>query len=428
MARTLLRDAKVSSAMKLHRWQRWSRRAALAAIPLVGALLLAVVWWTVSTVRVAWTTSARGEAASLHAELRAELFGDAPEVPTAERLAAVVDAHRGDGLRYLAVVDERGAILVSAGGAAASPAELTAWIATARSGVPEAIDDDHARVFFRRVPRNPERRRPRFSLLLELRPQVARELATTSRWLSVTGTLAALTLTGLAAVLVLWSLRRERAVREAEQARRLATLGQMSAVLAHEIRNPLASLKGNAQLLAAGLPEGDRVRAKADRVVDEATRLETLSNDLLEFAREGELRVVDVDPAALVREAADAAAPGRVDVDATGAPRTWSLDAGKVRQVLINLLENAARLGDGPIDARVTREAGALTIAIRDHGPGIAEADLPHVFEPFFTRRTRGTGLGLAVAKRLVDLHGGALRAGNAPGGGAIFEVSIPRQ
>jgi two-component system sensor histidine kinase HydH len=241
------------------------------------------------------------------------------------------------------------------------------------------------------------------------------------------GVAAAVTLLTLSAILLRWSLRREDSVRAVEQARHLASLGQMSAVLAHEIRNPLASLKGNAQLLAGSLPEGERPRAKADRVVDEAVRLEHLTNDLLAFARSGEIKVADADPAALLRAAATAVGDARIRVDAAAAPRSWPLDADRMHQVLVNLLENAAEMSDGPIEAIVGRGGAGLRFTVRDHGPGLPAADLERLFEPFFSRRIRGTGLGLAVCKRLVELHGGTIVAANAAGGGAEFRIDLPR-
>src|SRR4029077_12240509 len=120
--------------------------------------------------------------------------------------------------------------------------------------------------------------------------------------------------------------RRNAEERIRERERRLASLGEMSAVLAHEIKNPLASLKGNAQLLVQMLPDEDALaksRTKAKRVVEEAVRLEQLTNDLLQFVRPGAIRRTDVDPAALVREAAESVPGGEVVVDTTGAPATW---------------------------------------------------------------------------------------------------------
>jgi len=413
-------------AVTAHRLGRWSRLAAIAGIPVVGATLLFVVWSAVATIRSASTTTLRGEADALHTALRSELFAPG-DTRRDVRLAAALDNLADRGLRYVALIDRSGEILDQAGTSVQDPDELVRFARLAPLGAPERIGD-RVRVVYSRVLR---RQRDRPAMVIELVPRVADQLSATARWLLIAGALVALVLTGLAAVLVRWSLGREHAVRAAEQARRLAMLGQVSAVLAHEIRNPLASLKGNAQLLAMALPDGDRNRAKADRVVVEASRLETLSNDLLEFARDGELRLDDVDPAALVRDAALAISsggePGRVELEADGAPRTWRLDRDKIRSVLVNLLENAAAISEGPITVRVARDGRHLALSVRDRGPGIPAGDLGHVFEPFFTRRERGTGLGLAIAKRLVELHGGSIIASNAPDGGAIFRVALPR-
>jgi two-component system sensor histidine kinase HydH len=415
----------VSSNVTAPRLGSWSRLAAIAAIPLMGATLLFAVWSTVASIRSASETTMRGEAAALQGAIMNELFaaGESREAG----LAAAVTEHRHAGLRYVALVDAHGAVTAQAGDQPAD-ADVGAWARAAASGVPVRVGD-HARVVYRPTIRRTPRgnRPPPPAVVIGFEPRISDELASTAGWLLVVGIAAALTLTGVAGLLVRWSLGRERAVRTAEQARRLATLGQVSAVLAHEIRNPLASLKGNAQLLAMSMPEGERGRAKADRVVAEATRLETLSNDLLEFARHGELRRGDVDPVALAREAADTIAAHRIQIDAGDAPKSWPLDRDKLRSVLVNLLENAAAMSEGTVEVRLGRDGKDLTIAIRDHGPGIAEADLPHVFEPFFTKRERGTGLGLAVARRLVELHGGTIAAGNAAGGGAVFTLTLPR-
>jgi two-component system, NtrC family, sensor histidine kinase HydH len=423
----------VSPLVHAPRLGRWSRVAAIGAIPIMGVTLLAIVGWTVLGIRSASDTTTRGEADALHAALNAELFGPG-DAPLADRLSVAFEALEPQGVRYIALVDAAGVVVGDAGRPPPDLDELGRWARSATPGQPERIGG-RARVVYRRDREDRRRtaderrasRPPRPARVMEFDPRVANQLGTTARWLLAIGALAALTLTALAAVLVRWSLRRERAVREVEQARRLATLGQMSAVLAHEIRNPLASLKGNAQLLAMALPDGDKARAKADRVVAEATRLETLSNDLLEFAKDGELRIRDADPVALAREAADAVAPDRIDLEVGDAPRSWPLDADKVRRVLINLLDNAAEIDDGRVELRIDRDGRHLAIAVRDRGPGIGEADLPQIFEPFFTRRTNGTGLGLAVARRLVELHGGAIAARNATGGGAEIRITLPR-
>jgi len=198
----------------------------------------------------------------------------------------------------------------------------------------------------------------------------------------------------------------------------------MSAVLAHEIKNPLASLKGNAQLLAGMLPTGEKSRSKAERVVDEAVRLETLTNDLLQFVRTGAIRRESVDPAAVVREAAESI-KGQVTVDVSRAPRSWSLDASRIREVIINLVDNAVAAGE-PVHVSVVTTNKRLVIEVADHGPGIPEEDREKIFEPFFTGKTQGTGLGLAVVRRTIELHGGRVEALVNAGGGALFRAEIP--
>ena len=173
------------------------------------------------------------------------------------------------------------------------------------------------------------------------------------------GVVAVPAFVGCAVLLAFLTRQRNRLVRRLEHGRRLAALGEMSAVLAHEIRNPLASLKGNAQLLAAMLPEaaGDKPRQKAARVVDEAVRLEALTNDLLEFVRTGELRRADVDPAALLRDCA-ASVSDAIELDTAAAPPSWPLDDARLRQVLVNLLSNAVKYNRSGGEVRVGWQTG----------------------------------------------------------------------
>jgi len=163
--------------------------------------------------------------------------------------------------------------------------------------------------------------------------------------------------------------------------------------------------------------------------VKEAERLEALTTDLLDFVRTGplDLRAVRVED--LLRKAlADAAAIGRVEVDASGAPEVWVLDAQRMQQVLHNLLRNAVEASPegAVIQVSAAREGSALVLGFRDRGEGLPEENLERIFEPFFTTRARGTGLGLAVARRIVELHGGTLSARNHPQGGAEFRVILP--
>jgi two-component system sensor histidine kinase HydH len=238
---------------------------------------------------------------------------------------------------------------------------------------------------------------------------------------------AALVLTS--AAVFLWQLgrRTERLRAELDRKGHLARLGAMSAVLAHEIRNPLAALKGNAQLLAED-PKSARAESRIQHVVKAAVRLEALTNDLLHFARSGAVHAAPTSPAEILEAAALTMATQRILLCVAGAPASWRLDAPRMEQVLVNLLDNALKVtpDDKQVVAEVHRSGTNLVYAVRDHGPGVPESERARVFEPFHTTSVRGTGLGLAVARRIVELHGGRIEIDDAPEGGAVFRVLIP--
>lgn len=279
-------------------------------------------------------------------------------------------------------------------------------------------------------PRNgrpPPMRRNFDTMAFEFEPLLATGLAQRARttFFLATGVAALLAL----AAVILWrrAEREELLGARLAQAERLASLGTMSAVLAHEIKNPLASLKGNAQLLAESLPADGRSRAQADRVVDGALRLQGLVQNLLDFARGGPIERTETDPAELLFLAAEDAAPAAT-LEMDDAPPSWSLDAIRMRQVLENLLRNAMQASkQGVVKARVFLEDDQLVYLVEDDGPGFPPEVLETLFEPFFTTKSRGVGLGLAVARRIVLMHGGTIRAQNKADGGAELKITIPQ-
>jgi two-component system sensor histidine kinase PilS (NtrC family) len=228
-----------------------------------------------------------------------------------------------------------------------------------------------------------------------------------------------------------------RAMEQAmERAKRLADLGTVAAGLAHELRNPLASISGCVELLRGG--EG--ISAEDQRitgiVLRETARLDHLLSRFLEFTRPAPLQRVPTDLAVLASETldvfvADPAAAG-LRLERALSPARTSGDPEQLRQVLWNLLANAAQAirgaGQGGV-IRVSCEAaadGSVTLAVSDDGPGIPPAELGRIFTPFFTTKASGTGLGLAVVQRIVDAHGGAIAVDAAPGGGARFSIRLP--
>jgi two-component system sensor histidine kinase HydH len=418
----------LATSRSIRRLARW---ALISAVIFMGGALLATVWSTHRGVDNASETLMRGQADVFHDGIRFYLYRLGAPASNHD-LAVILKEYQADGLRHVAVLDRQGRIVAEAGSSRQDRATLEAALMHVRPGAPVDVDDRVRIVYRRSRPQTSGRARSDrpgrgyVPFVMEFEPRMAAELRKTSGRTLGIGALAAGAFLVVALGLMRWFLHREALERQLEHERRLASIGEMSAVLAHEIRNPLASLKGNAQLLARSLPEGEKPRAKAMRVVDEAVRLEALTNDLLEFARAGELKREEVDPAALLRQAA-AAVDERIAVDSAGAPALWPLDGERMRQVLTNLLENAVQAGGPDVIASVSRQDRRLVFVVRDRGEGIPEDELGKIFEPFYTRRTRGTGLGLAVAKRLVELHGGTITAENAADRGAIFCIVLPR-
>jgi two-component system, NtrC family, sensor histidine kinase HydH len=418
---------------------RWARWGLLAATFAMGVSLLLTSWSSYRGAVDASATLTRGQGEALLRSLRV-LARREPEPLRRVDLEALLNEQASLGLRYVAVLDERSQAVVDAGSTLdGQPIDLSA----AAGGEPVALIDlgPRVRMIVGRPPAPPgspapapssadggeRRRRP--LVAIEFEPLMARQLsAGAARTLSF----GAATAAGLMIIALLFSrlmLQREAAERRLQEQRRLAALGEMSSVLAHELRNPLASLKGHAQLLAEHLPEQSRDRRKADRIVVEAERLEALSADLLDFSRTGPIDRRDADPAALLAAAAESIDASRVALSTAHAPRRWSLDGDRMIQVLTNLLANAlqASAAGEAVEATAAVESGALVFEVRDHGVGIPAGDEARIFEPFYTTRTSGTGLGLAVAQRIVEMHGGTIVASNAPDGGARFCVTIPK-
>lgn len=411
------------------------RIALVGTIAFMAAALLLTVFITYRGVGNASKALTRGQATALQADLRGE-FRHFDSAPTSEDLEEILATYSESGLRYIAQVTRR-EVAAKAGASLYENLRPRALLRSLRRGEP-STRNGRVRLLLRAPGERRRRRRggaavpPKGgtpTIYIEFVPTEAQALRASSSRSLMVGAGAAAMLLLLAGFLMRWFASEDRLREQEETDRRLKSLGQMSAVLAHEIRNPLASLKGNAQILEKliekdGGAEG-KSGSKAKRVVSEATRLESLINDLLNFAKSGELKRREVDPGALLQSCADLLSKGPAEVDAAKAPESWSLDSARMQQVLSNLLGNAAHMSER-VRASVSVEEGELVYRVRDYGTGIDEANVARLFEPFHTKKVHGTGLGLAVAKRLVELHGGTIAAKNAEGGGAEFCVRIP--
>ena len=292
---------------------------------------------------------------------------------------------------------------------------------------PRAVEEGRRRPPPRAVEKNRRPPHPPW-IVIEFEPTLSRQLEARTMVTVILSLVVSLLFMGAAIVSWRLSVRADREAIRSEQQRRLASLGEMSAVMAHEIRNPLGSLKGHAQLLSERFSLESPERKKSDQVVQEAIRLEQLTHDLLDFSRPLEVRPREINPADLLAGAVGSLPETRFEMELAKAPPVWSLDPVRMRQVLVNLLRNAVQASPEsmPVTAGIYTENDRLCFVIRDHGPGINLGDEEKIFEPFHTRSVRGVGLGLAVARRIVELHGGSIMAANHPDGGAEFKVIIP--
>ncbi|MFI5181460.1 MAG: PAS domain-containing protein [Thermoanaerobaculia bacterium] len=212
----------------------------------------------------------------------------------------------------------------------------------------------------------------------------------------------------------------------------LARLGTMAAVVAHEVKNPLAGIGGAIQVLRDRLPAAAPDREILTEVLERLKGLNALVQDLLEFARPREPRFSRLPLQALLRETSallgsDPACAG-LEIPVEGPDVTLMADADFLRDVFHNLLLNGAQAtgGKGPLAVTIVAESGRCRVVVRDGGPGIPPDLGEKVFEPFFTTKHRGTGLGLSIARRLVEAHGGTLTLETPPGGGTDVIVELP--
>jgi two-component system sensor histidine kinase HydH len=436
-----------SSVTRAHR-SRW----VVVALPGAGALLMLVV------LALGWVQTRRSAELVLRGEatLLADRVGravrDLPVSADDDALRTLVAAEARAGLLFAALVQDNGEVTASSSALPANfpaanalrPGDVrrdgeTAWtrsqgVASRERHPPPRDDrrppppDDRPRPPRDDAPPPPRGPRPPApSILLQFEPHLVARIDGAANATLAAGILGAAGLLLLGALALRLLRRNEESLRRLEKERRLASLGTMSAVVAHELRNPLAALKGHAQLLVESLETHPREKAQAERVVDAAWRLERLSASLLELARTGALVREAAAPASLVRAAVAPLDAARIRLDDSRSPTRWSLDPLRFQQVITNLVENALQsTTEGPVEVRVAEEGGRLVVEVRDHGPGVPDADRERIFEPFVTSRAKGVGLGLAVARQVVALHQGTLAVLDAPGGGACFRIEIP--
>lgn len=223
--------------------------------------------------------------------------------------------------------------------------------------------------------------------------------------------------------------RADAALREQDS---LAQLGKMAAVVAHEVRNPLAGIRGALQVIGRRLPEGGREREIAGEIITRIDTLDTIVQDLLEFARPRQPVLSEISVDSLVQETTalmtDDPRMGEVTIRIEQGQVAIRADRELLKLVLHNLLINGAQAmaQQGEILVTTHQVDGWMELRITDTGPGIPAAVREHLFEPFYTTKHRGTGLGLATARRIIEAHQGTLEL-ECPGeGGTTAVVRLP--
>lgn len=236
----------------------------------------------------------------------------------------------------------------------------------------------------------------------------------------------------LSAGLFRYARREEQHQLELARKESLAKLGELGALMAHEIRNPLAGIKGFAQVIAKK-PTEARNSAFAGNIVAEAVRLESLVNELLAYASSDNGAKSTVDLSELFEHTASLLAPeasaNRIEISRRCPEGFHCLgNRDRLEQALLNLGKNAlqAMPEGGTLELSALCAGSNALISVKDSGCGISEADLPLVFEPFYTTKARGTGLGLALCRKIVEEHNGTIEVTTRINHGTTVTVTVP--
>jgi PAS domain S-box-containing protein len=214
----------------------------------------------------------------------------------------------------------------------------------------------------------------------------------------------------------------------------LARIGQMAAVVAHEVRNPVAGIRGSIQVLAGRLAGGAEEKEVVDNLLERLDSMAGMCQDLLSYSRPRRPRLEPLSLKEILHATAHllASDPGmqRVEVDITGHEGELKADPELLTNMFLNLLLNAAQAmkGEGVIRVGIVDGDGQWHVSVEDTGPGIPEELSAQIFDPFFTTRTRGTGLGLAIAKQCAEAHQGTIALSRSDESGTRFQVSLPRE
>lgn len=225
---------------------------------------------------------------------------------------------------------------------------------------------------------------------------------------------------------------REDYLKQLQRQERLATFGQLTSTIAHELRNPLGVMESSLYLLTSRLPDdGGDARRHLDKIRAQVKRSNRLISSMLDLVRERPPRMARVAPSAIVAEAVrliQDERPVRIVVEVAPDLPDIEADASQVQQILMNLLTNAADAAgpEGQVHLGLTHAEGRVRFVVSDSGPGVDASVASRLFEPLFTTKHAGTGLGLALCRKLALAHGGTIALGTGPLAGAAFVLELP--
>jgi two-component system sensor histidine kinase HydH len=211
---------------------------------------------------------------------------------------------------------------------------------------------------------------------------------------------------------------------------RLAALGEVAAGIAHEFRNPMGVIAGYAKLLIKGLEDADDRKEIVQAILNEIEEMNRVMEELLKFSKSEPINRVDIDLVSFITDIVKSMGQTASEIKFSPCgPVSISGDKTLLRQALKNLLQNAVHAGDKiRIDIEKTDLSGrkGLSIAVKDNGKGIPETDFNKIFMPFYTTKSSGTGIGLALVHKIALAHGGSVSVNSKEGKGSTFRLSLP--
>ena len=227
--------------------------------------------------------------------------------------------------------------------------------------------------------------------------------------------------------------RERREARKLKEAENLALLGQATAAVAHELKNPLIAIGGFAQRIYRDLPEDHPHKKRLKIIVDQAKHMENLLREMLDYSRPVSLNLRRHEIKELVEEVVSLSkllaeeAGVELVTEFTPAPVEVVADGGRIKQVLLNLVHNAIQASPPGAQVKIVvrKEGGDAIVEVIDEGPGIPPEEMEKIFCPFYTTKHQGTGLGLAISRKIVIAHGGRLEVDSTPGQGSTFRLRL---